>query len=179
MKTFREYLTESQKIYTHKVKIAGPLIDDFEKKLKEALTSFEPVDIKKESETPIQQVPMDFPDLRNQEVSIFSVSTEYPITPPELTNIIKEFDIRENYVIVRNSMDPSEVDQITKDQLLTDETLLTNTNYEEIENANFDDHYGDKYNENFLKDLEQARKERSKELEDNNYGHSHPVENKD
>jgi len=172
MKSFKEYLTESQKIYTHKVKVAGKIVDDFEGKLKEALTSYEPLEIKKESETPIQRVPLDFPDLRNQEVSIFSVQTQYPITPPEIASIIKEFDISEEKIIVRNSMDPSEVDQATKGELLTDETLLTNTNYEELTNAESKEYFGDEYNTNFLKDLENQRKETQKEEKNKDFGHA-------
>jgi hypothetical protein len=35
MKTFKEYLTESKKVYNFKIKVAGDLPEDFEKNLKE------------------------------------------------------------------------------------------------------------------------------------------------
>lgn len=172
MKTFKEYLTESKKVYTFKVKVAGEIPEGFQDQLKESLVSLGEIKVEKEKSTPIQAVPLDFPDLKNQEVHIFAVMTEYPITPPELTNKLVEMGLTQDRFIIRNSMDPSEVDQITKDEIVAGEnTLLTNTNYEEIENAKTEEYFGEEHKNSFLKDLETAKKEQEKQQKDNDFGH--------
>ena len=172
MKSFKEYLTENQKVYTFKVKIAGELPESFEDNLKEALVSFGEITIKKEGKTPIQKLPLDFPDLSNQEVHIFSVMTEYPITSPQITKIISEFNITEDHFRVRGALEPSEIEQITKDEILSDKPLMLTPDYEEVSNAKHDEYYGEAHTASFIKELEKLQKERAKEMKDNNYGHA-------
>jgi hypothetical protein len=88
MKEFKDYLAESKKYWNFKVKIAGELPENFETKFKNVLEKYNGK-IDSKSKTPIQKTPLDFPKLENREVHMFLVTTEYPVTPPEIENDIK------------------------------------------------------------------------------------------
>ena len=162
MKTFKEYLSESKKVYSFKVKVAGELPENFQENLKNKLEKCKIVTLEKMNSTPVQKVPLDFPLLSNMEVTTFDVVTEYPITPPQITLFIKEIGIREECFRVRGSGEPSELDQLMLDNEPT-AGLLTDSQYKEATNVKHKDVFGDEFNKSFLKDLQKASKERNKE----------------
>jgi len=88
MKTFVEYLTESRKTYKFKIKVAGDLGENFNADLKAALDKFSVVKLSSGKRTPIQEVPLDFPDTRNSHVTIYEAEIGYPTTPQVLTDYI-------------------------------------------------------------------------------------------
>jgi hypothetical protein len=88
MKEFKDYLAESKKYWNFKIKVAGDLPENFETKFKNVLEKWDGK-IDSKSKTPIQKTPLDFPKLENREVHIFQVTTEYPVTPPEIENEMK------------------------------------------------------------------------------------------
>ena len=61
MKTLKEYLTESKKVYDFKVKVAGDVPESFQENLKTALERCKVLKLEKISTTPIQSLPLDFP----------------------------------------------------------------------------------------------------------------------
>jgi hypothetical protein len=161
MKTLREYLSENKKIYSFKVKVAGDLPENFQENLKKSLTKYNILTLEKMS-TPVQENPMDFPEQSNKEVTIFDLAVEYPITSPEIVEIIKEQNLSEECFRVRGSGEPSELDQ-----LITDEdydALLTDPYYKESVKVKHKDYFGDDFNRDFLKELAKTAKERDKEL---------------
>ena len=87
MKNFKEYLQESalQKKYDFRVKVAGDFTTEQESKLKTMLGRFQVNAFKKVGSTPIQALPLDFPQVKNCEVNIYEVSLDYPTTQQELT----------------------------------------------------------------------------------------------
>ena len=108
MKSFKDYLVESKKTYSFKVKIAGDLPKKFESTLKTALEKWGVSNISK-STTPVQKVPLDFPEKENMEVHIFEVTLEYPVTDQILHAFIAEkTEIFPSCLKVRNSNDPLE-----------------------------------------------------------------------
>lgn len=108
MKTFKDYLTESKKTYSFKIKIAGDLPEKFESTLKTALGKWSVTAMKK-STTPVQKVPLDFPEKENMEVHIFEVTLEYPVTDQVLHAFIAEkTDVFASCLKVRNANDPLE-----------------------------------------------------------------------
>lgn len=160
-KTLKEYIIENKKVYSFKVKLAGEFMSDFEEKLKETLSRCNVLVLKKIKSTPVQKVPLDFPNLSNMEVTIYDLVCEYPITPPEIMNELKGLGIDEEYVIVRNSSEPTEVDELlTPDHegkaLLTKEVEEPGIDHKEV--------YGAEYNTGFLADLAKAAKERKEKL---------------
>ena len=81
MSTFTQYLTEAAKSYDYKIKVAGELDKDFASKLESALAKFEVAKMSAGKKTPIMTLPLDFPALSNEQVTIFDVSTNYPESP--------------------------------------------------------------------------------------------------
>lgn len=166
MKTFKEYLTESKKVYGFKIKVAGDLPEKFEETLKTRLERYKVATFEKVETTPIQQTPLDFPTLSNKEVHIYSTILEYPITSPALVQEIKEMGIDEECFRVRGAGEPSEIEQVQLQDAMDDkkgEALLTDSQYKESGKVNHKDYFGDDFNKGFLKDLAKAAKERNKE----------------
>lgn len=152
MNTFKEYLQESAKQYDFRVKIAGDLSEDFDTKLESSLSKWKVSSFKKVGKTPVQEFPLDFPKLKNEEVSIYTVTLDYPTTQNELTEYLSSnlCLAKENFV-VRRPGEPSEEYQQQGEKRT--EALLTDSEYKEAPNANFEEFYGDKYNTGFVKEL--------------------------
>ena len=53
MKTFAQYLTESEKTFDYRIKICGDVPADFIKALKDQFKKFDPVSISEPKKTPI------------------------------------------------------------------------------------------------------------------------------
>ena len=164
MKTFCEYLAESKKVYSFKVKVAGEVPENFESQLKDRLARCNIVTFEKMKSTPIQRTPMDFPMLENVEVTVWDVVVEYPITSPEIARDIKDLGLQEEYFRVRGAGEPSEVDQIIADEEPVKTPMLKDSEYKDIDNAKHSEYFGADYNKNFLKELSKAAKARDKEL---------------
>jgi hypothetical protein len=164
MKTLKEYITESfsNKKYQFKVKIAGEVNEDQITKVKTVLEKWGVDNFTKHSTTPIQSLPLDFPTLKNSSVTIFDVTLNYPTTPQELHEVLSSAcNINKGSLVVRNPGEPSEEYQAMSEEKKK-EALLLDPNYSELDKINTEDFYGDKYNENLLKDLAKVSKERAK-----------------
>ncbi len=164
MKTFKEYLTESKKVYSFKIKVAGDLPEKFQEGLKQRLERCKVVTLEKVSTTPIQKLPLDFPELENKEVTIFEVVTEYPITSPEIISDIKNMGLDEAHFRVRGSSEPTELEQLQVDVEPSGEALLDELDLDKgAGKVKHKDYFGDEFNKSFLKDLAKAAKDRKKD----------------
>jgi hypothetical protein len=169
MKSFTEYLTESKKQYDFKIKIAGDVSTEQESDMKVLLGRFtvgETANFKK-SKTPIQALPLDFPQVKNCEVNIYEVTLDYPTTAYELTEYLaSNLGIGKQKLVVRRPGEPSEEYQTPAEP--REGALLNDPDYKESPNATFEDFYGDKYNSGFVKELNDIlklqRKERGEEI---------------
>jgi hypothetical protein len=159
MKTFKEYLAESKKSYSFKIKVAGVLPEDFQSNLKTSLERCKVMKMEKISTTPIQAVPMDFPTMKNCEVHVFEVACEYPITSPEIISDVKLLGLDEACFRVRGS---DEADQ-SENEILNSDGLLTDSQYKEGTNVKHKDFFGDDFNKSFLKDLSKVAKQQKKD----------------
>ena len=166
MKTFKEYLSESKKTYSFKVKIAGELPEGFADDLKARLDNRVIMQFEQLKTTPVTEVPHEFPELKNMEVHTFDVMTEYPLTTTEIEKEIFEMGCcQSGYYKVRNSASPSEIDQITAgDNADYEGALLHDNEYKEGMKVKHKDYFGDDFNKGFLKELSKEAKERKKEL---------------
>ena len=164
MNTFKKYLLESAKKYEFRVKIAGDISEDMGTRLESALNKWKVSSFKKVGKTPVQEFPLDFPQLKNEEVSIYTVTVDYPTTQNELTEYLSSNLGRTNEeLVVRSPYEPSEEYQQTPDGKRTG-ALLDDPNYSESPNANWDDHWGQKHNESLIKSLSADSKKRRAEL---------------
>lgn len=152
MKTFKHYLTESKKEYSFRIKLAGcdkPDMDMFETMMEkyglESMSSFK--------ETPIQEHPQDFYNLKNCEVFISDAKFSYPVTANELYHYIQEqTDLVGSQIVVIPSDHPEEIAREEKLEKGDEEYVaLLDSEYEQEE---YEIQYGDEYNYNMLKELE-------------------------
>lgn len=99
MKSLKQYITESVKLYDYTIKIAGEVdknfLDLFAHNLKE---KFDAVDISRPVSTPIQKDPYGFPDLRNESVTIIKANFRYPATEPMIQQIAQLLGYNVNMV---------------------------------------------------------------------------------
>ena len=156
MKTFKQYLMENVKEYKFRIKYAGELTDAQLDRLEMAVGKYNLKDMSKPKVTPIQEHPMDFQTLKNSEVSILDVTVSYPTTVEMLRNELVEYaGMHGSHLIVLNPNDPGEIarEQNLEEQGKEYETRLLNPELTNKEEIKADEHFGDKYNENLLKDL--------------------------
>ena len=109
MSTFAKYLIESTKTYEYKVKIAGDIDKDFATRMETCLQKFEVAKMSAGKKTPIQSLPLDFPALSNEAVTIYDVSTNYPTSVREMSEYIADYmRISPSCVVVRKPGEPTE-----------------------------------------------------------------------
>ena len=170
MKSFKEHLTESKKKYDFRIKIAGEMTTEQEDSMKRLLGRFT-VDNTlsgfKKSKTPIQALPLDFPQVKNCEVNIYEVVLDYPTTQFELTEYLSSaLGVGKQHLVVRSPFEATEEYQNIEPK--REGALLTDPDYKEAPNAQMEDYYGDKYNSGFVKELNDIlklqRKERGEEI---------------
>jgi hypothetical protein len=169
MKTLKDYITESfkQRKYQFKVKIAGDVSEDQEQIIKTLLEKFGIDNFAKNSTTPIQSLPLDFPTLKNVNVNIYDISLNYPTTPFELKEYIcGGAKLHSNQVVVRNPAEPTEQYQQPVEKRKG--ALLDDPNYKEADKIKTDDYFGTKFNQNLLKELAKESKQRAKERGEKN-----------
>lgn len=162
MKSFKEHLNESQKRYDFRIKIAGDFTTEQETNLKKILEKYVVSNWKKTGKTPIQELPLDFPQVKNCEVNIYEVTLDYPTTQFELTEFIaNQCGVNRSHLAVRRPGEPTEEYQHVEEKRTG--ALLDDPNYKESPNAKFEDFYGDTYNTGFVKELNDILKLQRKE----------------
>jgi hypothetical protein len=169
MKSFKEHLSENtqQKKYDFRVKVAGKFSTEQETKLQSMLERYQVNAFKKVGVTPIQALPLDFPQVKNCEVSIYEVTLDYPTTQQELTEYLTSgLEVSKQNLVVRKPGEPSE--EYQQEPTKREGALLQDPDYKEAPNAQFEDFYGDKYNSGFVKELNDIlklqRKARGEEI---------------
>jgi len=154
MKNFKDYLAESVTAQKHafRVKVAGDFTPEQETKLKTMMERFKVDSFSKVKTTPVQSLPLDFPQVRNCEVHIFEVTVDYPTTQFELTEYLSTGlgVSKQNLAVVRPN-EPSE--QYQTPMAEREGALLNDPEYKEAGSPKFEDYYGDKYNSGFVKEL--------------------------
>jgi hypothetical protein len=162
MKSFKNYLAESKKQYDFRIKIAGEMSPEQESLLKSSLDRFQVSGFKKTGKTPIQELPLDFPQVKNCEVNIYEVVLDYPTTQLELIEYISNnLKVNKQTVVVKRPGEPSEEYQMAVEP--REGALLDDPDYKEAGNPQFEDYYGDKYNSGFVKELNDILKLQRKE----------------
>lgn len=157
MKTLKDYLAESKKTYPFKIGIAGDLPEGIDSKLKTALEKYNVVSFSKGKTTPIQNRPLDFPQLENINVTFFEVEIHYPTTEAVLQEYLGSCcGVSRSHIMVRNPNSPVELEKETVEPT-TYETLLTN---DDMGGPSAQNEVGQTRVMDLLKELELARKDR-------------------
>ena len=169
MSTFTQYLTEAAKSYDYKVKVAGTIADDFKNRMETALQKFELAKLSAGKKTPIQSMPLDFPALSNEEVTIFDVTTNYPVS----VNVLKEYladymNINASLIVVRKPGEPTEeYQQEIADAGKSDFANKLASVEEKFEKhpVKGEEHFGDKHNMSLMRELLKTRDRNLGEIE--------------
>ena len=163
MSTFTQYLTESAKSYDYKIKIAGQPKDIDTTRLETALAKFEVAKMSAGKKTPIQSLPLDFPQLSNESVTIFDVTTNYPASVREMKEYLADYmNISPAMIVVRKPNEPSEEYQEQMEVAKTSEykNKLQDIEYGDAPKVNAEDFHSTKANMSLLKELLKDREDK-------------------
>jgi hypothetical protein len=163
MKSFIEHLTESEKVYEFKIRVAGELPEGFDDKLEMILKKYDLVSLSSGTRTPIQLTPYHFPRVQNVEVYTFDAEVRYPITSPILQSYISDCcGISKTHLVVTSALEPFE--ELAKDDEATKpyEPILTKLEMEQADPKAQETAGAPRVME-LLRELEAARKERDQE----------------
>ena len=161
MSTFTQYLTEAAKSYDYKIKVAGNIDKDFASRMETALAKFEVAKMSAGKKTPIMTLPLDFPMLSNESVTIYDVTTNYPAS----SNVMKEYlsdilRVPATHIVVRKPGEPTEEyqDEIQNAVKSDFANKLADVEMKFQDNApnqkvKADDLSGDKYNMSLMREL--------------------------
>jgi hypothetical protein len=156
MSTFTKYLTESIKTYEYKVKIAGDIEKGFANRLETACQKFEVQKLSAGKKTPIQSLPLDFPALKNESVTIYDLKTSYPVAVRELKEYIADYmKISPACVVVRTSGEPTDEyqEQIANSTKSEYKNKLQDIEYSDHAKIKPEDFHSTKANMSLLKEL--------------------------
>jgi len=162
MSTFKDYLTESTKSYDYKIKVAGAIADDFKNRMETALQKFELAKMSAGKKTPIMTLPLDFPQLSNESVTIFDVTTNYPVAVNTLKEYLADYmNINASLIVVRKPGEPTEEYQADMQigQKSEYANKLLDIEMKDAPKVKAEDFYGDKYNMGLLRELMKSKKE--------------------
>jgi hypothetical protein len=155
MKSFKEYLTESKRVYEFKVKIAGECPKDCHSQIKTALSQFHVESCSTGKRTPIQETHKEFPDYKNVNVTLFDVCTSYPATSHQVRDKISEcLRIAHSAIMVRNIHEAAE-EEINHQHDTKSGNSLLQTDYEASNNQKM---VGTEHAMSLLKELGKTKK---------------------
>lgn len=162
MRSFQEILSESKKTYSFKIGIAGELPEGISDRVKTALSRYGIVSMSAGKKTPIQEHPLEFPNLENTEITYYEVELQYPTTDAVLQQYLGQTcSVSASHIRVRNANEPLTVDDKKTEKNELYEPLLTK---EHIDATSAQKDVGQNRIMDLLKELETARKERIESL---------------
>ena len=156
MSTFKDYLTESTKSYDYKIKVAGASKDIDKNALETALQKFDVAKMSAGKSTPIQSLPLDFPSLKNEQVTIFDVTTNYPESPRVMQEYLSDvLRIPATHIVVRKPGEPTEQYQADMEAAKTSEykSKLQDIEYSDHAKIKPEDFHSKEANMSLLKEL--------------------------
>ena len=162
MSTFKDYLTESTKSYDYKIKIAGDSRSIDKNALETALQKFDLASMSAGKTTPIMTLPLDFPALSNESVTIFDVTTNYPESPRVMHEYLSDLlRIPMTHMVVRKPGEPTEEYQADMQigQKSEYANKLMDIEMKDAPKVKAEEHFGDKYNMGLLKELMKTKAE--------------------
>ena len=156
MSTFKDYLTESTKSYDYKIKIAGASKDIDKNALETALQKFDLANMSAGKTTPIMTLPLDFPALSNEQVTIFDVTTNYPESPRVMHEYLSDLlRIPATHIVVRKPGEPTEQyqDEMQVAQKSEYQNKLLDIEMKDAPKVNAEEFHSTKANMGLLKEL--------------------------
>ncbi len=162
MSTFKDYLTEAVKSYDYKIKVAGAPKDIDTNAMETALQKFDLAKMSAGKSTPIQSLPLDFPSLKNEQVTIFDVTTNYPESPRVMQEYLSDIlRIPATHIVVRKPGEPTEQYQDEMEATKKSEyrVKLQDIEYSEHAKIKPEDFHSKEANMSLLKELLKDRED--------------------
>jgi len=129
MKTFHQYIVESERTYNYRIKILGDVPAGFVKNLEEKMAQFDVVSMSRPKTTPVQKLIKDFPGEENQSMTFVDVDFRYPAIEPQIKQLAQLLGFNPNHIAMQTreydegiSKEISSIEAQNKD-------LLANTDY--------------------------------------------------
>ena len=163
MSTFKDYLTESTKSYDYKIKIAGDSRSIDKNALETALKKFDLASMSAGKTTPIMTLPLDFPALSNESVTIFDVTTNYPESPRVMHEYLSDLlRIPMTHMVVRKPGEPTEEYQADMQigQKSEYANKLLDVEMKDAPKVKAEEFFGDKYNMSLMRELLKSKKDK-------------------
>ena len=154
MSEFSKYLTETSKQYDYRIKVAGEVSDDFGTRMETALAKYDIANLSAGKKTPIQEHPLDFPSLKNHEVTIFDLTTNYPASPREIKEYLADYmRMSPAMIMVKHPNAPEEEYQAQMNTKSEYQNMLQTIEMGSAGDKKADEMFGDKANMSLLKEL--------------------------
>lgn len=152
--TFLDYIGSAQREYKYTVKIATPVLSaDMKSVIESCLGKYDLKSSSAYKETPLQESPLDFPQLRNTKVFICDIVLAYPATSDFLRKYISShIGITEGQIAVYTESDPR-IDLNTEYLEKSDPDYQPELNLSQPMKFEPEPAYGEAYNSGFLKEL--------------------------
>ena len=158
MKTFYEYLAESNKEYALRIKFATDISEAMLDRMETHLEKYGVKEITKPKKTIAQSNPMDFAESRGREVTIVDFVLDYPVVSDVLRDEICEATgLSRTHVVVRSPEDEPMNEEEAKSK-------LEDSEYSDAPKVEPEKHYGDVYNSKFTEELAKVRADRKKNI---------------
>jgi len=129
MKTFHQYIVESERTYNYRIKILGDVPAGFVKNLEEKMAQFDVVSVSRPKTTPVQKLIKDFPGAENESMTFVDVNFRYPAIEPQIKQLAQLLGFDPNHI----AMQTREYDESISNEISSIEAqnkdLLANTDY--------------------------------------------------
>ena len=129
MKLFKEYLAESERTYSYRVKIVGDVDSGWLKQLEEKCKQFDIVSFGKSKTTPVQLAPADFPKHANDSVTSVDVEFRYPAIEPQIKQLAQLLFLDPNRIIMLTTPFENGMDSEREKVEVQNKDLLTDTDF--------------------------------------------------
>ena len=129
MKTFHQYLAESERTYNYRIKILGDVPPDFVKNLEEKMAQFDIVKITRPKTTPVQKLLKDFPGAENESMTFMDVSFRYPAIEPQIKQLAQLMGFNPNRITLQTAAYDDSLAKEISDITAQNKDLIADTDY--------------------------------------------------
>jgi len=164
MKSFREFIYNSQPEYSYRVKMTLEPVPQIMDRMEKHLVKYDVQEVSKPVKLMLQSHNVDFPGSRGVEIWYVDIVTKLPVSPRVLAMELGEaVGISENQIKIRGANEPIEQDQRADlaDGTEKEYVAKMGTDYTAEESPKIEPLFGDEYNSRFMQELAKAQKERA------------------
>jgi hypothetical protein len=155
MKSFAQFLTESKKQYAFRIKLACDCDKEKMENIKTALDKYRVSAISEPKSTPVAEKHRGFEHLKNVSINIIDILTDYPCSPVQIREIVRDcLSIPESHIMVTS---PGEEANALPVAAVNDKKALLDTEELSPADPKVQDMVGDKKVASLLADLAKVK----------------------